>query len=180
MLSFDELSPTGPGGLTLGTTLLSTAGSSTLGVTLDHATAGTLKIRTLTNSADAALSAGNITASGTFTYGGVTLSSAVTGTGSLVGSVSPSITGTATFEALTATGAVTANSSVVVSSLTATTQNFIQASATSNLGLYFGSGTPSFTAAAGSFYLNVAGSSTSTRAFVRSSAATWIAVTTAS
>lgn len=214
MLSFDELSSTGPGGLTLGTTLLSTAGDSTSGVTLDHATAATLKVRTRANSADAALQAGNVTVSGTLTYGGtalssvvtgtgamvlatnptisslvvtgtltyggVALASSVTGTGSMVLSVAPAITGAATFVSLSATGNVVANSGTAISSVTATTQNFITGSSTADFGLYFGSGTPSFTAATGSLYLNAAGSSTSTRAFVRSSASTWIAVTTAS
>ena len=49
------------------------------------------------------------------------------------------------------------------------------------VGIYSGSGAPSFAAAKGSLYLNTAGSSTSTRLYVCSvSSGTWVAVTTAS
>jgi hypothetical protein len=52
-----------------------------------------------------ALTATNGTFSAALTYGGVTLSNSVTGTGSMVLSASPTITGHATIEGVTATGA---------------------------------------------------------------------------
>lgn len=48
--------------------------------------------------------------------------------------------------------------------------------------VYFGSGAPTISATQGSFYLNSTGSSTSTRAYINSSAGsgtTWTAITTA-
>ncbi len=50
---------------------------------------------------------------------------------------------------------------------------------TANLGVFFGSGAPTLTAAQGSLYLNTTGSSTSTRLYVNTDGATtWTAVTT--
>ncbi len=47
--------------------------------------------------------------------------------------------------------------------------------------VYFGTGTPTISAAQGSIYLNNAGSSSSTRIYVNSTGSTtWVAVTTAS
>jgi len=46
--------------------------------------------------------------------------------------------------------------------------------------VYAGTGTPTFTAIKGSLYLNLTGSSVSTRLFVNNGTTTWIAVTTAS
>ncbi len=162
-------------------TLLSTPGVPSSGVLLDHSTAGTLKVRNFANSADAAITGSSLTLTGTFTLGGVVFSSAVTGTGSLVGSVSPSFTGTLTFAAATGTGLLSAATSVVISSLTAATQALITGTATASFGIFFGQGTPSFTTAStGSLYMNSTGSSTASRLFVFSSAATWIAITTAS
>jgi len=43
-----------------------------------------------------------------------------------------------------------------------------------------GTGAPTFSATKGSLYLNLTGSSTSTRLFVNNGTTTWIAVTTAS
>lgn len=43
-----------------------------------------------------------------------------------------------------------------------------------------GTGTPTFSATKGSLYLNLTGSSASTRLFVNNGTTTWIAVTTAS
>jgi len=47
-------------------------------------------------------------------------------------------------------------------------------------GVFTGTGTPTFTAPAGSLFLNIAGSGTANRLFVTSGSGTWIAVTTAS
>jgi hypothetical protein len=53
-------------------------------------------------------------------------------------------------------------------------------SSTANLGVFFGSGAPTLSAAQGSLYLRTDGSSTSTRMYVNTNgAATWTAVTTA-
>ena len=57
----------------------------------------------------------------------------------------------------------------------------ILASSTAALGIYFGSGAPSLTAAKGSLYCRTDGSSSSTRLYTASdSAGAWVAVTTAS
>lgn len=66
------------------------------------------------------------TIGGALTYGGVTFANTVTGTGSLVGSISPTITGHMTVEGVTATGATGTGNFVFatapsVSSLTVTT-----------------------------------------------------------
>lgn len=51
---------------------------------------------------------------------------------------------------------------------------------TVDLGVFFGSGAPTITAGKGSLYLNITGSSTSTRLYVNNGGTTWVAVTTAS
>jgi hypothetical protein len=187
MLSFDELNPTGPGGLTAGTTLFSTAGSAGSGVLLDHATTGTFKFRTVGNLADAAITAGAGTFTGTLVAAGVTFPSVTTGTGNLVLATNPTVssliaTGTTTMDTVLAGTALVVQSATAVSSATTTTaQNFLTGTTTANFGLYYGNGAPSFAAATGSVYMNTTGSSTSTRMYVKSSvAASWIAVTTAS
>jgi len=55
----------------------------------------------------------------------------------------------------------------------------IKLSSTANLGIYFGSGAPTFSAAQGSLYIRTDGSSTSTRMYINTNASTtWTAVTT--
>jgi len=50
-----------------------------------------------------------------------------------------------------------------------------------NLGIFYGSGAPTLSAAQGSLYMRTDGSSTSTRLYVNSdSGTTWVAITTAS
>jgi hypothetical protein len=52
-------------------------------------------------------------------------------------------------------------------------------SSTANLGIFFGSGVPTLSAAQGSLYLRTDGSSTSTRMYINTNGATtWTAVTT--
>ena len=58
--------------------------------------------------------AGNASIGGTLTYGGVTLSNAVTGTGSMVLSASPTITGTITAAAANFSGAVALNGNATI------------------------------------------------------------------
>lgn len=94
--------------------------------------------------------------------------------------------------ATTLTGALQANSTITSSgqlSVQTTTAppaagantSGIKFSSTANLGFFWGSGAPTFSAAQGSFYLNTTGSSGSTRAYINSTGSTtWVAVTTAS
>jgi hypothetical protein len=58
--------------------------------------------------------AGNASIGGTLTYGGVTLSNAVTGTGSMVLSASPTLTGTITAAAANFSGAVALNGNATI------------------------------------------------------------------
>ena len=76
------------------------------------------------------------------------------------------------------TGTVTA---LNASAVTAGGAAAFLATSTSGLGIYFGSGAPTVSAAKGSLYLNTTGSSGSTRAYINSDGGTtWVAVTTAS
>lgn len=73
--------------------------------------------------------AGASTIGGALTYGGVTLSNAVTGTGNMVLSASPTFTGTVTAAAITPTSVTTAASSVSANNATATTLFAVPATA---------------------------------------------------
>ncbi len=56
----------------------------------------------------------------------------------------------------------------------------IQMGTTAGFGVFFGSGAPTITAAAGSLYLRTDGSSVSTRAYINTTGSTtWTAITTA-
>lgn len=78
------------------------------------------------------------------------------------------------FEAPIRTGSLVAASAVAGS--TVAVMNF---STTAGLGLYVGTGAPTITAAKGSLYINVTGSSTSTRVYVNTNAGTtWASLTT--
>ena len=58
---------------------------------------------------------------------------------------------------------------------------FIGTNTANSMGIYFGSGAPTISAAQGSLYLRSDGSSTSTRAYVNTNGTTgWAAITTAS
>lgn len=109
------------------------------------------------------VSTGNVSLSGTLgVTGATTLSStlAVTGTTALTGQLSVQ-TGTAP----PAAGASTAG---------------ILLSSTSKLGIFFGSGAPTFTAAQGSVYIRTDGSSSSTRLYSNTTGSTtWTNITTA-
>lgn len=81
--------------------------------------------------------------------------------------------------ALTVQGVPTVVSTVAVPSNTGACG--ILFSTTANLGIYFTSGVPSFSAAQGSLCMNTGGNSTSTRAYINTNGTTgWAAVTTAS
>jgi hypothetical protein len=80
---------------------------------------------------------------------------------------------------VSATGAVTANSATAVPAGGTAGAGFLMSS-TANLGVFFGSGAPTLSAAQGSLYLRTDGSSTSTRLYVNTNGTTgWTNVTTA-
>lgn len=104
------------------------------------------------------------TTSSTVSAVGITSTSTIVSTGS--------ITTPATVVALNA-GAATAGGNVTPAVTIASTVTG------SGVGIYFGNGAPTITAAQGSLYLNTTGSSISTRLFVNTNGATtWTAVTT--
>lgn len=89
------------------------------------------------------------------------------------------VTTTSTFgSAVSVPGAVTARSgSALVAGGAA---GFIATNTANSMGVYFGSGAPTVTAAKGSLYLRSDGSSTSTRAYINTDGGTtWTAITTA-
>lgn len=62
-----------------------------------------------------------------------------------------------------------------------TTGSGLTFSSTANLGIFFGSGAPTLSAAQGSLYIRTDGSSSSTRVYVNSTGSTtWVAITTGS
>jgi hypothetical protein len=102
-----------------------------------------------------------------------TFSGPVTSTNGFIGSITGSVTATT----VTATGNITADSATAV--VAGGAASFL-ATSTAGLGVYFGSGAPTVSAAQGSLYLRTDGSSTSTRAYVNTDGATtWTAITTA-
>jgi hypothetical protein len=107
-----------------------------------------------------------------------TFSGPVTSTNGFVGTLTGNVTGSVTGATVTVTGNVTADSATAP--VAGGAASFL-ATSTAGLGIYFGSGAPTVTAAQGSLYLRTDGSSTSTRAYVNSDGATtWVAITTAS
>jgi hypothetical protein len=94
-----------------------------------------------------------------------TFSGPVTSTNGFIGSITGSVTATT----VTATGNITADSATAV--VAGGAASFL-ATSTAGLGVYFGSGAPTVSAAQGSLYLRTDGSSTSTRAYVNTDGAT--------
>lgn len=96
------------------------------------------------------------TFSAAMTYGGVTLSNSVTGTGSMVLDNTPTlitpVIGAATGTSLATTAALTAYSGTAIPA-GGTTGSGLKFSSTANYGIFFGSGAPSLSAAQGSLYL---------------------------
>ena len=89
-----------------------------------------------------------------------------------------------TTSTITTTSTISASGSVTSLSGTATTAGGATtaglAMGTAAVGIYFGSGVPTISAAQGSLYLRTDGSSTSTRAYVNTNGTTgWTAITTA-
>ena len=92
---------------------------------------------------------------------------------------------TSTLGAATSVTTVGATSTVTALSGSAATAGgaaaFVATNTANSLGIYFGSGAPTVSAAQGSLYLRTDGSSTSTRAYVNTNGTTgWAAITTAS
>jgi hypothetical protein len=101
-----------------------------------------------------------------------------------INSSTGAVTTTATFGAATqvtslaATGNVTADSNVGLVAGGATA--FIATNTANNMGIYFGSGVPTVSAAKGSLYLRSDGTTTNDRAYINTNGTTtWTALTTA-
>lgn len=160
----------------------STTAASTIDTGLSRDSAGVIDFGSGAQGSTAgAWKATNGTLSGTLTYGGVTLSSSVTGTGSMVLSASPSFSGTTAFASQTSTGTGTFQTSVA-SSAGGTGTAAILFSSTASFGILFGatgSAAPSQAAAAGCLFINTTGSNTASRMYIRTSAAAWTTFTTA-
>ena len=130
------------------------------------------------------ISVGTVTATGNITGGNVLGGAnvnATTHTGTTV-SVSGNVTGGNVLSSavVSAVGAATILSGTAVPA-GGTTGSGYKFSSVANLGVFFGSGAPTLSAAQGSLYLRTDGSSTSTRMYVNTNGATtWTAVTTAS
>jgi hypothetical protein len=126
----------------------------------------TLTVNAITGHTDA--DTGTIYGAITVTNSAVSLSSTLAVTGAITGSSTLSTTGLPSF--LTATAPPASGSNTVG----------IRLSSTANLGIYFGSGAPTFSAAQGSIYLRTDGSSTSTRLYVNTNGTTgWTNFTSA-
>jgi hypothetical protein len=105
-----------------------------------------------------------------------------TGSGQAVFATSPTLVtptlGAATATSITTTGVGNFFSATAVPP-NGTTGTGITMSSTSNLGIFFGSGNPSLSAAQGSIYINTTGSGTANRLFINNNgAAAWSAVST--
>ena len=107
-----------------------------------------------------------------------TFSGPVVSTNGFVGAITGAVTATTvSATSVSATGNVTADSGTAP--VAGGAAAFL-ATSTANLGVYFGSGAPTVSAAQGSLYLRTDGSSTSTRAYINTDGATtWTNLTTA-
>jgi len=107
-----------------------------------------------------------------------TFSGPVTSTNGFIGTLTGNVTGNVTGATVAVTGNVTADSGTAP--VAGGAAAFL-ATSTAGLGIYFGSGAPTVSAAQGSLYMRTDGSTTSTRAYVNSDGGTtWVAITTAS
>ena len=98
-----------------------------------------------------------------------------TGTVTVTSTIGPAMSVTT----LAATGNITADSATAL--VAGGASAFIATNTANNMGIYFGSGVPTVSAAQGSLYLRSDGSSTSTRAYINTNGTTgWAAITTAS
>ena len=112
--------------------------------------------------------------------GSGTIGIAPTSTGAVTITPATTITGVLTNPGgYTSTGGVTIYSGTAVPA-GGTAGSGLKMSSTSNLGVFFGSGSPTLSAAQGSLYINTTGNSTSTRLYVNTNGTTgWTNVTTA-
>ena len=117
---------------------------------------------------------------GNISAGTITASGAVTASSTLAVTGNTTLTGSLTGSTISTSGQITMQSSTSPPSAGANTSGLLMSS-TSNFGIFFGSGAPTFTAAQGSIYLNTSGSSTSTRLYVNTTGSTtWASFTSSS
>jgi len=147
--------------------------SATANVTGGNILTGGLISATSTITSTANITGGNIltgglvSVTGNITGGNIVTGGNVTGVNLLSSAV------------ISAVGAATILSGTAVPA-GGTTGSGYKFSSTTNLGVFFGSGVPTLSAAQGSLYLRTDGSSTSTRMYINTNGATtWTAVTTA-
>jgi len=147
--------------------------SATANVTGGNILTGGLISATSTITSTANITGGNIltgglvSVTGNITGGNIVTGGNVTGINLLSSAV------------ISAVGAATILSGTAVPA-GGTTGSGYKFSSTTNLGVFFGSGVPTLSAAQGSLYLRTDGSSTSTRMYINTNGATtWTAVTTA-
>lgn len=120
------------------------------------------------------ISAGTVTATGNVQAGNLRTTGLISSTGNVTGG------NVLSAAVVSAVGAATILSGTAVPA-GGTTGSGYKFSSVANLGVFFGSGAPTLSAAQGSLYLRTDGSSTSTRMYVNTNGATtWTAVTTAS
>lgn len=101
-----------------------------------------------------------------------------------VNSTTGAVTTDATFGPATSVTTVTATGTVTAKSASALVAGgaaaFVGTSTAGSMGIYFGSGAPTVSAAKGSLYLRSDGSTTTSRAYINTDGATtWTAITTA-
>jgi len=117
------------------------------------------------------VAAGNV--GGNFVLGNTVLGSIITSAGNLTGAN------------ILTNGSISANGELQILAATSvpvggTAGAGLKMSSTANLGIFFGSGTPTLAAAQGSLYLNTTGNSTSNRMYINTDGSTtWTNVTTA-
>jgi hypothetical protein len=132
----------------------------------------------------------NITTTANISVGNVLINGVTTGTGNVTGgnlrtTGQMSATGNVTGGNVLSSAVVSAVGAATILSATAvpaggTTGAGYKLSSTANLGVFFGSGVPTLSAAKGSLYLRTDGSTTNDRMYVNTDGATtWTAVTTA-
>lgn len=165
-------------------TIVGTSDSQTL--TNKILTSPTINAPTITNATITADSYVGFADSDTGTIYGISvtngaISSALSLTSTLAVTGATSLTGALTVSnTVSTTGQLSLQTSTAPPASGASTSG-IKFSSTANLGFYWGSGAPTFSAAQGSLYLRTDGSSSSTRAYINSTGSTtWVAVTTAS
>jgi hypothetical protein len=120
------------------------------------------------------ISVGTVTATGNVQAGNLRTTGLISSTGNVTGG------NVLSAAVVSAVGAATILSGTAVPA-GGTTGSGYKFSSVANLGVFFGSGVPTLSAAQGSLYLRTDGSSTSTRMYVNTNGSTtWTAVTTAS